>query len=212
LHAVPHVPQLVLLVLRSTQLPLQSTVPGAQVHWAPWQTRLPAQIWPQKPQLFLLVCRSTHAFPHLANPVEQFGEHVPPLHTNPGMQRLLHAPQSTGDDVRSTQTGPHCVSPAGQEHEPLRQLTLNGQAFPQVPQLRLSVCRFRHEPMQLVSPVEQPMMHIPPLHCSAPMQRVPQVPQLRGSVCKSVQRPLQLDSPAPQTHMPAVQLAPFEQA
>jgi hypothetical protein len=98
MHAVPQVPQFALFVLRSTQLPLQSTVPAAQVQLPPWQTRLPVQIWPQKPQLFLLVCRLTHALPHLASPAEQFGEHVPRLHAYPAMQRFPHMPQLVGDD------------------------------------------------------------------------------------------------------------------
>jgi hypothetical protein len=201
-----------LFVLRTTQLPLQSTVPGAQVHWPPWQTRLPLQTWPQKPQLFLVVCRSTHAFPHLASPGAQFGEHVPRLHANPAGHWLKHMPQLAGLDVRSRQAAPHCVWPAGQAHELLMQLTLTGHTLAQAPQLRLFLCRSTHAPLQSVRPVEQPMMHIPPLHCSTPAQRVPHVPQLRGSVCRSVHRPLQVDIPAPHTHMPPAQLAPFEQA
>jgi hypothetical protein len=79
-HALPHVPQFALLVCRSAQTPLQSVVPEAHAQVPPLQTRFPEQIWPQKPQLVLSVCRSTHALPQRARFEEQFGEHVPMLH------------------------------------------------------------------------------------------------------------------------------------
>jgi hypothetical protein len=61
---VPQLPQSVLLVVVSTQVPLQSMYGAAQVQALLTQVRLPPQVAPQKPQLALLVDRSTHVLPH----------------------------------------------------------------------------------------------------------------------------------------------------
>lgn len=79
-----------------------------------------------------------------------------------------------------------------------------------MPQLRLLVSKSVQTPPQFVSPVEHPMMHVPPLHCSPAAQRVPHVPQLRGSVWVSVQRLLQLVSPLGHWHVPPAHVDPDE--
>jgi len=52
-HTVPHVPQLVLLVVVSTHAPAQSVYPAAQVQTAAVHTSFAPQVAPQRLQLFL---------------------------------------------------------------------------------------------------------------------------------------------------------------
>jgi hypothetical protein len=58
---VPHVPQLKLLVCRSTHCPLQTVWPAVgHLHAPLWQVVPPVQTVPHLPQSRLFVCRSTH--------------------------------------------------------------------------------------------------------------------------------------------------------
>jgi hypothetical protein len=60
---VPHVPQLVLLDVVSTQLPPQLVYGALHAHALSTQVRLPPQSSPQKPQLALLLVKSTQSVP-----------------------------------------------------------------------------------------------------------------------------------------------------
>jgi hypothetical protein len=219
---VPQVPQLAALVARSAQTPPQSVVPLGQAQAPLEQMRLPAQSSEQKPQLFLSVRRSTHELLHLARPDPHVIEQVPVLHTEPPMQAVPQLPQSMAlvwrlTHVRRPMKPVHAVSPAGQAQVPPVHVPPVGHALPQAPQSALLVWRFTQAmppmpmPMpaaQAVSPVGQPMVHVPFTHVSPPGQRVPQDPQLRGSVPVLVHAPSQLVSPPPHTQAPLVQLPP----
>jgi hypothetical protein len=62
------VPQLPLFVVVSTQLPPQTEKGAAQTQTEPTQVRFPPQISPQKPQLVLLLVRSTQSAPQRVSP------------------------------------------------------------------------------------------------------------------------------------------------
>jgi hypothetical protein len=63
LQTVPHMPQLLLLVVRSTQMPLQSEKPLGHLQVPAWHVSPPVHVVPHLPQSVVLVCRSTHAVP-----------------------------------------------------------------------------------------------------------------------------------------------------
>jgi hypothetical protein len=71
MHAVLQAPQWAGLLAVSTQVPLQSTVPGGQAHIPVEQILPPAQAIPQPLQFAGSDCRSTHAVPQRAKPVVQ---------------------------------------------------------------------------------------------------------------------------------------------
>jgi len=114
---VPQVPQFAASVERSEHVPAQLTVPVGQVHAPFVQTRLLPQICEQRPQLSLLLCRSTHWVPHCVKPeAEQRTAHVPSLQMGSApVHAVAHAPQLRSFEERSTQfpTPPfrpaHCV-------------------------------------------------------------------------------------------------------
>ena len=85
----------------SVQVPAQSVNGAPHVHWLLTQFRLPPQVAPQKPQLPLLLDRSTQVLPpplpapgHCDWFDRHWMTHVPSEHSGavPG-QRVPHAPQ-----------------------------------------------------------------------------------------------------------------------
>jgi hypothetical protein len=71
---------------------------------------------------------------------------------------------------------------------PIEQTCPEPQAVPQVPQLRLSVCRSTHRFWHSFSPVTQLTAQTPtPLQTSPDGQITPQPPQLTESFCTSAQ-------------------------
>jgi len=185
-------------VWRFAHTPLQSTVPLGHAQLLLTHTKLLAQIWAQKPQLFLSLVRFTHAFMQLARPCAQFTLQFPFEHTWPPMQRLPQEPQFRGSLAVSEQVIPHCVSPEEHWQTPAEHVAPSGQAFPQLPQSRVSVWVSTHAPLggHEVCPVGQPAVHAPLTHWLPAPQRLPHEPQLRGSVCVSTHTPLQLVVPA----------------
>jgi hypothetical protein len=113
----------------------------------------PLHTVPQEPQSALSVCKSTHAPPHAVCPDVHVTVHMPFEQSWPGPQTLLQLPQWFGSLVVSTQTPLQSLWPGGQTHMPPAQLAPVGHALPHLPQSALSVCRFTHWPLQLVSPV-----------------------------------------------------------
>lgn len=84
-HAVPHVPQLVTLVVVSTQVPLHMTSdPGhPETHVELAQTVPPlsaVHTFPQAEQLLLSVARFTHAPLQRVKPLLQVNVQLPPEH------------------------------------------------------------------------------------------------------------------------------------
>jgi hypothetical protein len=146
----PAAPQYWLLLVGSTQLPLQSTRPGVQVTaQTPTLHTCPAvHLVPQAPQFVLSVFVSTHVpVPpvgvHSVRPFWQVSEHLPPPHTVPAAQSVPQAPQFalselvfTHDWPQSVEPGPHAVV-----HWPPLHTCVEVHAVPQAPQLFESLWR-----------------------------------------------------------------------
>jgi hypothetical protein len=189
-------------------------VPEGQAQSLFTQTRLLAQTWAQKPQLFLSLVRLTQVRLHMARPAAQVVAHAPLLHTWPIMQRLPQAPQLPRSDCKFAQSMPQLVSPALQVQTLDTHVAPAGQRLPQLPQLRSSVCVSTQAPAMPheVSPVGHPPVHVPPTHWLPGPQRVPQPPQSFGSVLVSTQAVPHIVVPVPHVHMLETQLAPFGHA
>jgi hypothetical protein len=67
----PHTPQSTLLVIVSTQFPLQSVNGALHEQAPPLHVRLPWHGWSQKPQAALLVIRLTHVVPSQSDSPER---------------------------------------------------------------------------------------------------------------------------------------------
>jgi hypothetical protein len=154
-HVVPQAPQFVMLVVRSTQAPLQDVSPVAQpvvqtlfTHSSPMVQRLP-----QPPQLRGSLVGSTHVPPHIVVPVlhaQALAAQVAPVgHAVP------QAPQSSGSLVRSTHELEQFVRPVAHVvvQTPAEQTWPVVQAFPQAPQLFTSPDVFVQTPLQRVPPL-----------------------------------------------------------
>jgi hypothetical protein len=218
---VPHVPQFVPSVWRSAQVPAQLTVPAGQAQSPFWQIKFEPQISKQRPQLALLLCRSTHAAPHIVNPEAahriaqvpslQMGE-APP-------QAFPHDPQLASLDERFTQlpTPPraraHWVYPGEHSQVPLMQGAPPGHTAPQEPQLRLFVSTSTQAFPHSVSPaaVLHVPVHAPPLQSVPAAQRWPQVPQLAVALWVSTHAMPQSVSPTAHEQAPSRQSAPVAQ-
>jgi hypothetical protein len=231
LQATPHEPQFDWLVARLTQLLLPHiTYPDPhrvlQVPLLHSGLSLEHPV-PQLPQLELFDVRSTQ-LPSPKKPMTPFAHwvwpaghsHVPLTHETPPGQTVPHDPQFR----LSVAVFVHAVKdPKGvfvvhdfwlalhALHIPLTQLSmLGGQLFPQEPQLLESVCVSVHEPLHIVSPVEQvqfPALQVPP----APHE-LSHLPQFLLSVCTSTQElPLQAVSGGPESVVQSAWHLPFAQ-
>src|SRR5438094_730770 len=98
---MPQPPQLVGLLLRSTQKPEQLVVPVGHVQTPLVQTSEPPQGSWQKPQWFLSLNRSTHWRPHCTSGGLQAPLQFPLSQTSPGAQKCPHEPQERGFESRS---------------------------------------------------------------------------------------------------------------
>jgi hypothetical protein len=174
-HCVPHVPQLLLSLVRSEHVPAQLDVPLGQVHWLFWQTRLPPHASKQSPQLALFEVRSTQVPPHCDRPLAaQRTAHVPALQMGAvGGQTFPHAPQFALFDEVSTQVfNPlrpmgHSEYPGEQAHVPSMHGPPAGHTVPHAPQLRLLLSVFTHAiphrvwPAAVLQPgTQEPAVHI----------------------------------------------------
>lgn len=109
-HCVPQLPQLLLAVNRLAHVPLQSTVPVGQLQSPSVHTRLPEQIAPHRPQLFLSDVRSTQVLPHGLRPEVQVITQAPSAQRGVRAgQRLPHVPQLFVFVCKSTQTLPQLL-------------------------------------------------------------------------------------------------------
>jgi hypothetical protein len=117
--------------------------------------------------------------------------HFPPWHGDPSTQALPHFPQFAGSVVKFEQDVPQGVCPDRQgTHLPFWQMLVDGQAFPQLPQLPASVSKSAHWPLQQVE---------------SPPQAMPQAPQFAESVFKSEQVRKFLPDSGPQAVKPFLQ-------
>lgn len=81
LHVVVHAPQCVLVVFRSTHVPLQSVSPSGQPQRPATQIPPVAQTLVHDPQCAAVDVTSTHEPPQSNDPIGQL--HVPPMHEPP---------------------------------------------------------------------------------------------------------------------------------
>lgn len=189
--------------------------------------------WPQAPQLFASVVRLKqpaglwqHVWPAPAHPAAPLHEHVPPAaQFSPGLQ--VAAPQ-THVPLMPMQLPPlpHSLFVLQPQNFwlrfPLSQSSVPEQAFPQLPQLAVSVCTFVSQPsslpiagvLQLSKPMSQMESHTPAVQLleatPAPEHALPQAPQLSTFAETSVSQPSSamgiaglMQSPKPVTHMGA---------
>ena len=206
MHALPHEPQLALLVLVSTHanpVPLtQLVVPLGHVfaHPPPAHASVAKHALPQSPQLAGSEVVDTHRVPQRLVP----GRHsqAPALHISASLQVLPHAPQFVGSIATSVQAPPQSFPEAGQLHAPPTHAGVPPpQVLPQAPQLSGSVLVSTHLP-----PHSLPVGHAqtPDTHVPAAPQGFPQAPQLAGSVETSLQEPAQFTIVAGHApHLPA---------
>src|SRR5450432_1757198 len=95
-HALPHVPQLAVLVIKSTHAPEQLVCPPPQAQ-APLAQLCPAvHALAHMPQLAVLVIKSTHAPEHAVVLPLHVAAHAPDEQTRPAVQALPQPPQFIG--------------------------------------------------------------------------------------------------------------------
>jgi hypothetical protein len=213
----PQAPQLLKLVLVSTQLEpqhdsvgAQGVVPQAQVGvplLPRMQISLAPQRAPQLPQLAGSLPRLAQPVAQQVSPVEQMMPlhlQAPPLHDSGGAHAWPQAPQSllllrSSAQALEQQTSGKLQLPVPQGHVPVdEQLAL-------VPLSQQTA----------VAPVQAgmlPHLQTPATHDSPGLQAWPQVPQWKGSCMRSTQpRPAQQLWPGPHAEPPAQRQAPPEQ-
>ena len=155
----------------------------------------------------LSVFSLTHWLPHAAYPVPQrHAPHaqpvpqvcVPLVHpcVVPGAHMPAPVQADQADQVPPThvrvsvpQFPQACVPGPLQIQTSFWQVDPLGQAFPQAPQLALSLCSFTHTPLQGCVPAGHP--HLPPWHIIPPAQTFPHVPQFSLLEFKFTHEPLQ---------------------
>jgi hypothetical protein len=213
---VVQAPQWAGSVLRSTQAPLHSVSPAAQVCWQvpPLQVWPAAQAVPHVPQFLgsVEVLVQTAAVPE---PQICFGEthtQAEAAQTSPAMQTFPHAPQLEALVDVSTQVpvagslGQSATGDALHVQEAAWQVP-SPQSWPQVPQLAVLVCLFTHA-MPQVSGCAAGHPQTPALQLAPEMQEMAQVPQWSALVWRSTQTPLQAVCPAGQLVVDDEQPAP----
>jgi hypothetical protein len=198
-HTLPHAPQLLGSLVRSTHLPLQ-TVPVhvEEVHSPATQLSPAGQTVPHAPQLLgssavstsqpSAACPSQSARPGAQStmwhcPAVQAAIELGVLQTSP------HEPQLFGSLVRSTHW-PLQTVPMHEEdvHAPSTQLSPAGHTSPHAPQFFGSLARSTHWPLQVV-PLHG-AVQAPATQLSPEGQTSPHAPQFFGSVSKSTHWPL----------------------
>jgi hypothetical protein len=159
--AWPQLPQLFLSLCVLTQALPQAVNPASQeLPQAPfWQVAVPfagaVQALPQAPQSAGSDLRSMHALPHLLKPAAHDKPHDPALHVGVAWAAAGHTfpqvPQLPVSVWVTTHEPLQLVVPEGQvvPHVPPAQTWFAPQAWPQDPQLLLSLCSFTQAPPQL---------------------------------------------------------------
>ena len=214
LQTVPQAPQLLLLIVVSTQMPLQSVSPAGHLHWPAWHVSPPVQALPHLPQSRRLACRLTHEAPHA---VSDASVHVqaPVVQVWVAPQRFPQVPQLVLLVDVSTHVPLHLVSASGQPatHMPPVQTKPAPQALPHMPQLVGSEDVSTHVPPTPASLAPQSVVfgghpHAPPVHCMPPVQALPHFPQSFEVVCKLTHAPLQRSWPLGHLHVLDAHIVP----
>lgn len=182
---MPHFPQLLLSLNRSTQAPLQAVWRAGHitVHVPP------RQVWPlgqrlvHPPQWLLSVCRLTQALPHWSKLASQAKPQVPAAHVAVALATVVVQTASQPPQLRVsvsvfTQTPWQGICPPGQTmtlvQTPFWQISPVPQACVQLPQFLTSVAKSTQVPPQLFVPVGQLSRHTPPWQVCPLGQIVPQ--------------------------------------
>jgi hypothetical protein len=199
---LPQFPQFFGSVWVLTQAPLQTfPFPGQlSLQFPPEHATDPPsgflQVFPQVPQLLRSEARTTHTAPHWSYPGLQAKEQEEPpqegLALGGASQTLPQSLQFFGSVLVSTQAPLQTVLlPQSWEHFPSEQNMPSGQAWPQPPQLALSLLVLTQDSPQTVRPPLQLTVHLPPEQLAkAPPEAVqvfPHSPQFCGSPWVSTQ-------------------------
>lgn len=110
------------------------------------------QVWPQDPQLVVLLCRLKQDPSQSVSPGPHSSAQVPCEQTSPWVQSLRHAPQWLLSVSRNTHMPMHSVMPGEQTQVPEEQTRPPRQGVPHAPQEALLVCRSTQVPKQYVWP------------------------------------------------------------
>jgi hypothetical protein len=175
-HAVPHAPQLAVLVVVSTHAFTQSVRAGSHValHALALQTSPALHLVTQAPQWSGSLASSAQTPPQSVA-VGEVHTHIAFEHVKPAPQTFPHAPQLFGSESSFTHWPPQAtlpfelLAPASPlppqppaVHVPERQTSPFAHLFPHAPQLRLSTVTSTQTLLHDSSPVAQP--HLPAMH------------------------------------------------
>jgi hypothetical protein len=196
------VPQLLMSLVVSTQLPLQSVEPPGQPNThPPWEQESPtAQVAPQPPQFLGSVAVLTQVLPHWVSG----GWHIG------GVTHCWF--WQTWPEVQ--QEPLQRISPEGQTsvQVPDWQFWFAPQVRLQPPQLELLELVSTQTPLQFVNPAAHPEMQLPWLQKVPVPQTLPQLPQLELSDDGSVHALPQNNWPVGQAQFPPLQSSPVPHA
>jgi hypothetical protein len=140
-HALPHVPQL-LVVVKSTQVVPHTPNPVGHTQFPELQVAPVAHFVPQTLQLFGSVCVLTQTPLQLVCPDGQ--THIPETQLVPPVHFVPQALQLFESVCRLTQALPHTPNPVGHAQTPELQVPPEGQTVPHAPQLFASPEKFTH--------------------------------------------------------------------
>jgi hypothetical protein len=178
---MPHWPQLLVSVDRSTHCPLHDVKPGSQAQVPPLQYWAVWQAWPHWPQLVGLLVVSTQDWPQ----VVPAHVHWPFTHESPCAHWFWQPPQKRGSLVVSTQLPLQLVLPAGHTHAPETQLSPGPHGMLQPPQLLGSVVGSEQPELHTIVPAGQ--VQLLAVHDAPGGQALPHWPQLATLEVRSTQ-------------------------
>lgn len=195
---VPHLPQLEVSLVSSTQEPLQAVSEPQSVEQTPAMQTFPAaQVVLQLPQWLPSARVSTHSAPHFVYPELQSAPHSPASHRGEPLagigQTLPQVPQLETSEASFTHVDSQSAKPALQRTpQPVAAhrgapLSAVGQDTPHALQFSGSSSTSTHEPPQFCAVPPQVSPHVPPEQASPSAQAWPQAPQLPGSLLVSTQ-------------------------
>ena len=154
----------------STQTPLHAESPAGHAHWPNVHALPGAQDFPHAPQFRGSTARSAHAPAQLVSVGAHAAAHAPFEQTWAVPHTVVHVPQRAGSLVRSTQTEPQSVAPAGQRHVPFAQTWPGPQVTPHPPQFSGSSFTSTQPPAHAFRAPLQEARHAPSSQTVGPVQ------------------------------------------
>jgi hypothetical protein len=166
-HALPHAPQL-LVVVKSTQAAPHTPNPVGHTQLPELHVAPLAHFVPQALQLFGSVCVLTQTPPHKVVPPVHW--HVPETQLVPPVHVVVQTPQWFESVCRLTQALPHTPNPGGHAQTPALHVPPEGQTIPHAPQLLASFEKFTHVFVLAQRFGNDPphATHVEPLHVGLP--------------------------------------------